>query len=315
MLAETQQNSLKKEKSLSKLKPSLTAIILTYNEEIHLQRCINSLKKVCEHIIVIDSFSNDATENIAKRNNCEFHQNSWINYATQFNWALDNCNITTNWVLRMDADEYLMPALQTEILNKLDDVQEAVSGIEIFIRRVFLGRYMKRGLGKIKMMRLFRFGKGRIENRWMDEHLELLNGTSLVFDNEFADDNLNSVGWWTAKHNGYSIREAIDLLDVELDFLGNYSGENIKEQALKKRKLKLKYVKLPLFFRCFIYFLYRYVFRLGFLDGKEGFLWHFLQGFWYRVLVDAKIFEIKKHCGTDVVKISEYIKNVYKIEL
>ena len=140
----TRRNSLKKEKSLSKLKPSLTAIILTYNEEIHLQRCINSLKKVCEHIIVIDSFSNDATEKIAKINNCEFHQNSWINHATQFNWALDNCNITTNWVLRMDADEYLMPALQTEILNKLDDVQDAVRDRDFYSQSLFRALYEKR---------------------------------------------------------------------------------------------------------------------------------------------------------------------------
>jgi glycosyltransferase involved in cell wall biosynthesis len=295
--------------------PSLTAIVLTFNEEIHLQRCLNSLKNVCSHIIVIDSFSKDSTKKIAEINNVTFCENPWVNYAAQFNWALDNCDITTDWVLRMDADEYLMPDLQNEILEKLNTIQEPINGVDLYLRRVFLGRHMKRGLGKIKMMRLFRYRKARIENRWMDEHAELLEGTSIVFNGEFADDNLNTIGWWTIKHNGYAIREAIDLLDIEYNLFGIERTDNLSEQAMQKRNLKLKYSKLPLFLRCFVYFVFRYIFRFGFLDGKEGFLWHFLQGWWYRTLVDAKIYEIKKHCGNDVVKIREYTKNVYKIEL
>ena len=297
------------------IKAPVTAIILTYNEEIHLQRCLNSLKNVCTNIIVIDSFSTDNTRNIAERNNVVFYENPWVNHAVQFNWALDNCDVTTDWVLRMDADEYLLPDLQNEILQKLNTIQEPVNGIDLYLRRVFLGRHMKRGLGKIKMMRLFRYGKARIENRWMDEHAELLEGTSIVFNGEFSDDNLNTIGWWTAKHNGYSIREAIELLDVEYGLFNNEKTESLGKQAMQKRNLKLKYIKLPLFFRCFIYFIYRYIFRGGFLEGKEGFLWHFLQGWWYRNLVDAKIYEIKKHCGSDVGKIREYIKKVYNIEL
>jgi glycosyltransferase involved in cell wall biosynthesis len=297
------------------IKASVTAIILTYNEEIHLQRCLNSLKNVCSNIIVIDSFSTDNTKNIAERNNVAFYENPWVNHAAQFNWALDNCDVSTDWVLRMDADEYLMPGLQNEILDKLNTIQEPVNGIEFYLRRVFLSRHMKRGLGKIKMMRLFRYGKARIENRWMDEHAELLEGTSIVFNGEFSDDNLNTIGWWTTKHNGYSTKEAIELLDVEYDLFGTQNTANLSEQAMQKRNLKLKYIKLPLFLRCFAYFVFRYVFKFGFLDGKEGFLWHFLQGWWYRTLVDAKVYEIKKYCGNDNEKIKEYIKVKYNIEL
>ncbi len=295
--------------------PSLTAIVLTYNEEIHLDRCLNSLKNVCQQIIVIDSFSTDATKQIAIDNDVQFFENAWINHAEQFNWALDNCKIETNWVLRMDADEYLLPNLETEILTKLDTLDVTINGVEIYLKRFFLNKTMKRGLGKIKMMRLFRKGKARVENRWMDEHIELLEGQSIVFNGEFADDNLNTIGWWTTKHNGYSICEAIDLLDVEFNLLNTAKSSNISEQALKKRKLKLKYIKSPLFLRSFGYFIYRYIFKFGFLDGKEGFLWHFLQGWWYRTLVDVKIYEIKKNCGRDVDKIKAYIKKEYKIDL
>jgi glycosyltransferase involved in cell wall biosynthesis len=296
-------------------KSSITAIILTYNEEIHLQRCIDSIKNICERIIVVDSFSTDRTEKIAELNNVDFYQNKWVNYATQFNWGLKNTNISSDWVLRIDADEYLLHELQLEITDKISGVPENVSGIELFLRRVFLNRHIKRGLGKIKMIRLFRANKAFVESRWMDEHIKVIEGDTIIFDGEFADHNLNNIAWWTEKHNGYSIREAIDLLNIEFNLFNTKEVGELNNQANSKRNKKEKYVNSPLFFRSFIYFIYRYFFKLGFLEGKEGFLWHFLQGWWYRTLVDAKIFEIKKHCGNDVVKIREYIKNVYKIEL
>ena len=149
----------------------------------------------------------------------------------------------------------------------------------------------------------------------MDEHIKVLEGRTITFDSEFADHNLNNIGWWTQKHNGYSIREAIQLLDIEFGILENKDEGKLNDQANSKRKFKERYVKFPLFFRSFIYFVYRYFFKMGFLEGKEGFLWHFLQGWWYRTLVDAKIYEIKKHCGNDVKRIKKYLKEVYKIEL
>jgi glycosyltransferase involved in cell wall biosynthesis len=295
--------------------PSLTAIILTYNEEIHLQRCLNSIKGVVQDVFIIDSYSTDSTKEIAANNGAHFHENSWVNYSEQFNWGLNNCPITTEWILRLDADEYLTPELQVEIKDNLSQLSTDISGVEVPLKRVFLNRHMKHGLGVIRMLRIFRKDKACMESRWMDEHIEILEGKVVAFKNSFADDNLNELGWWTAKHNSYSSREVIDLLDVEFNLLSSNLDVKLSDQALQKRKLKLKYVKMPLFFRSFIYFVYRYIFRLGFLDGKEGFLWHFLQGWWYRTLVDSKIYEIKKHCGTDVVKMKKYIKDTYKIDL
>lgn len=295
--------------------PSLTAIILTYNEEIHLQRCLDSLKGVAQEVFVIDSYSTDKTQEIAKRNGAHFLQNPWVNYSKQFNWGLDNSSIATDWILRIDADEYLTPELQAEIKNNLTKLNADVSGVELPLKRFFLNRHMKRGLGEIRMLRIFRKDKARLESRWMDEHIEILEGETVTFKHSFADHNLNDIGWWTAKHNAYSNREVIDLLDVEFNLLNSNTAVQLSEQALLKRKLKLKYVKVPLFLRSFAYFIYRYIFRLGFLDGKEGFLWHFLQGWWYRTLVDAKVYEIKKECGTDVSKMIIFIKEVFKIDL
>lgn len=293
---------------------SLSAIILTFNEEIHLQRCLNSLQKICKEIIIVDSFSTDRTKEIALKNKASFYENKWTNYAAQFNWALDNCNITTDWVLRIDADEYVYKEDNLEILKALNAADSEISAFTLRLVRFFMEKEMKR-MPQIKMLRLFRFGKGRSELRWMDEHIQIESGIIKDLNVRFADNNLNNIGWWTTKHNGYSIREAIDLLDVEYNILGNNHQTNLDEQAIKKRNLKLKYAKSPLFFRAFIYFVYRYFFRLGFLDGKEGFLWNFLQGWWYRTLVDAKVFEIKKNCGHDPVKMKIYILDNYNIKL
>lgn len=293
---------------------NITAIVLTHNEEIHLERCIDSLKGLCQEIIIVDSFSNDKTKQIVLENGYKFYQNKWVNYAEQFNWALDNCNITTDWVLRIDADEYVYKEDCSEVVKALNATDSEISGFTLKLVRFFMEKEMKR-MPQIKMLRLFRFGKGRSELRWMDEHIQIESGSIRDLDVRFADNNMNNIGWWTTKHNGYSIREAIDLLDVEYNILGNNHKTNLDEQAIKKRNLKLKYTKSPLFLRAFIYFAYRYFFKLGFLDGKEGFLWNFLQGWWYRTLVDAKVYEIKKNCGTDIPKIKEYILKNYNIEL
>jgi glycosyltransferase involved in cell wall biosynthesis len=244
---------------------NISAIILCKNEEIHLQRCLDSLKSVVSEIFVIDSGSTDRTMVIAKSNGASIYENAWVNYSNQFNWALDNCHISTDWIIRIDADEYLTPELQLEIRIMLPILNDNVSGIEIPLKRVFLGRHMKRGLGQIKMVRIFRKGKSQLESRWMDEHIEITEGRTISFKHSFVDDNLNDIGWWITKHNSYAKREVIDLLDVEFGLFNSQLTTLLSEQALLKRKLKIKYVKLPLFLRSFSYFVYRYFIGLGFV--------------------------------------------------
>ncbi len=300
---------------------NLSVIILTFNEEIHLRRCIECLRPLAPDIFVVDSFSTDRTVELARELGAQVFQNRWEGlYSRQFNWALDHLPIKTDWILRLDADEYLATELIEEIRSKLENLPEVVSGVSFHLRRVFMGRVIRRGMPRIKMIRLFRTGKGRCEQRLMDEHIELLEGRAVEFDGDFVDHNLNDLGWWTAKHNGYALREAVDLLDMEYGLLGDelsdhqvVAGERVKEisngagsqaprlegQAAGKRRMKMRYVRAPLFWRAFAYFCYRYFLRGGFLEGKEGFLWHFLQGWWYRTLVDARVWEIKRACGID----------------
>ncbi|MBR5276048.1 MAG: glycosyltransferase family 2 protein [Bacteroidaceae bacterium] len=297
----------------------ISAIILTFNEEIHIKRCLDNISPDVKEVFVIDSYSTDKTLEIAKEYaNVTILQNKFVNYATQFNWALKNAPITSKWVLRLDADEYLTRELKNELEYRIPLLDNNITGIIFNFKRVWMGQTLRYGMTKLKLLRLFQYGKAESEARLMDEHIRLLEGEAIEFEHEFADDNLNHLSWWTNKHVGYAIREAIDLLDMEYNLTGAANADskiNINKQAKSKRMLKHRYAKQPLFLRAFAYFCYRYFFRFGFLDGKKGFLWHFLQGWWYRTLVDAKVFEIKNACGKNPEKIKQHLKDVYHIEL
>lgn len=295
----------------------ITVIILTYNEEIHIQRCIERIKGFVKRIIVIDCYSTDNTIDICNALNIEVIQHKWPgNQALQFNWALENIQINTEWILRLDADEYLTQDLKEELISKLPTTQAQVSAYTIPLGRAFMGKVLKHGIvNGIKIVRLFRKGKGHYEQRLMDERF-IIDGNIAELKNKFIDDSLLSIKKFVEKHNNYSSREAALLLDAEFG-LTDASNENpsLGDNATAKRMQKDKYARMPIFWRSLGYFCYRYFFKFGFLDGKEGFLWDFFQGFWYRMLVDAKIFEVKKNCGNDKDKIRKYLKNQYNISI
>lgn len=293
----------------------LSVIILTGNEELHIKRCLENVLQVAKEVFVIDCYSNDRTVEIALQyKNVTVLQNIWVNYATQFNWALENAPITTEWILKLDADEYLSTDLIKRMQKELSTLPDEISAINIRLKHVFLGKFIKGGTGKKYMTRIFRKGRAVSENRQMDEHLELTSGKLIVWEEAFYDDNLNNLKWWTNKHNSYAIREAADLLDIEYS-LTTYKKNGLTGQAAYQRSMKFRYAKMPLFWRAFAYFCIRYFLKGGFLEGKEGFLWCFLQGWWYRTLVDAHIFEIKKKTGGDKEKIRELFKTEYNINL
>lgn len=271
----------------------ISLVILTYNEELNLEKCLKSVEGLVSEIIIIDSGSTDKTKEIAEKYGAKFVVHEFKNQADQFNWALDNVEINGDWVMRLDADEELLSELKDEIEEKLPKLDSKVNGVVLRRRVYFMGKWISHGgYYPTCLMRIFRKGTGMSENREMDEHLVLKSGEEVVFENDFIDDNKKDLTFWIAKHNGYASREARATLQKHKDSLeGSFSGS----QAEKKRWLKEKiYNNFPLFVRPFFYYIYRYIFRLGFLDGKEGFIFHFLQAFWYRFLVDAKIFELKR---------------------
>jgi glycosyltransferase involved in cell wall biosynthesis len=301
----------------------VTALILSFNEEIHIERCIKSLVNAGITVFVVDSGSTDRTIEIAESLGAKVYSNKWKNYADQFQWGLDNCPIKTDWVMRMDADEYIEPDLIEEIKHRLSSIKPEINGIYIRRKYFFLGQWIKYGaVYPLNLLRIWRTGKGKIESRWMDEHIVLDGGANtMFFKGHIVDDNLNNTRWYIDKHNKYADREMIDILSSKYSLFS--SDESISEdksnaQARIKRFVKEKiYNNLPVFFRPTLYFLYRYFFRLGFLDGTKGFAFHFMQGYWYRSLVDLRVYEAEillKDCKNNKERI-EVLKHLTGLDL
>lgn len=267
----------------------LTVIVLTKNEINNIRNCIQSIRKIAKRVIVVDSFSSDGTQDIAQKLGAEVFEHKFVDHAHQFNWALNNCDIRTTWVAKFDADEVLTPELIKEINLVVPTLTPDINGIILRRRVYFLGKWLKHG-GKYPelLLRIFRFNHGRSENRIMDEHLIITDGKTITLKNDFIDNNKNDLTTWINKHNWYSNKE---VRQQQLEVLKSDGDAN---NSIKQYLKQNFYYKLPPFFRAHLYFIYRYYFRLGFLDGKEGKIYSFLQAYWYRYLVDAKLFECKK---------------------
>ncbi len=295
----------------------VTVVILTYNERLHIQRCLDNVKPFAKDIIVVDCQSDDGTIDICEQNGVRIVQHRWPgNQAEQFNWAIDNLDIKTEWVLRMDADEYLLPELVAELEQKLPTMDEDVKGLEFKRRHIFMGHWVKHGIYPVIILRMFRNGCGRYDNRLMDEHIVLKDGKSIVLNHDFCDHTLINVSDYCCKHINYAKREAAEVLDEIYGLRGSVQiNGGLGLQAQSKHKKKGTYNRMPLFWRSFAYFVYRYILKGGFLDGKEGFLFAFIQGWWYRTLVDAKVLEVKKACGEDKEKMKMYIQKNWGITI
>jgi glycosyltransferase involved in cell wall biosynthesis len=296
---------------------NITALIITKNEEIHIERCINNIKKLVSDVLIIDSFSNDNTIEIAKKLNIKFIQNKFINHAKQFNFGLSQLSKDTDWVLKIDADEILTSSLIAEIKNKLPQLDKNINGIYIKRHLVFQDTLIKYGrLSPVRLLRLFRFQKGKCDNRWVDEKIKV-EGKTVQFKEYIIDQNLKSLSEWIRKHDRYSSAEALNYLLIKYNSSFNnieqsqLNFETLSVVSLKSRNL---YAKLPLIIRAFIIFSYRYFFCLGFLHGKAGLIYFFLQSLWYRILVDAKILEVEKLIKKNT-KIDLAIKEKLKVEV
>ncbi|WP_221391861.1 glycosyltransferase family 2 protein [Dyadobacter sp. NIV53] len=296
----------------------LSVIILTHNESRHIERCIRSLQQVTDKIFIVDSFSTDNTLSIASRLGATVVQNPWVSYAFQFNYGIQNNPFNTKWVMRMDADEYITSELAQELKQNLSLTPAEVSGLYIKRRVYFMNQWIRRGgYYPIWLLRIWRQGIGICEELWMDEHIKLSSGTTAQLQNDIVDHNLNNLTWWTQKHNNYAIREVIDLLNIKYNFdeKATVQPDFWGSQEQRTRFLKIKYAGLPLFTRPFLYFIFRYIIKLGFLDGKKGLIWHFLQGFWYRFLVDAKIYEVYQQAGKNKQDIITHFRTEYGKDL
>lgn len=271
----------------------VTFIILTKNEEINISDCLNSIRDFAKRIVVIDSGSTDKTCEIAKAKGAEIYEHPFENYARQFNWALDNVNITTKWTFRLDADERLTPELKKELcyLMRSHD-NDNVNGITMEAWLYFMGHKIKHGCHNKRKLMLFKTGIGRIEDCRMDEHTILLKGDAISCKERFIHYDFKDMTRWINKMNWYATREMQDYFESKF-------GEKteLDQDVIISRTRRMKYevyYKFPVFIRSWLLFFYYYVIKLGFLDGKEGFVYHYMYHRWYRTLVDAKILEQMK---------------------
>lgn len=269
----------------------IAVIILTFNESPNLPQALASVKDWAREIFVLDSFSTDDTVDIARQAGCVVVQNVFVDYAKQRNFALEQLPITSEWVLFLDADEWLTEELKGEISQRLT-ANPPENGFSIKRRFFWMGKWIKRGYYPTWILRLFRHGKGRCEDRAMNEHL-IVEGKTGHLKSDFIHEDRKGISEWIEKHNRYASNEAIEMFknpedeqQIDVRFWGT--------QAQRKRWLRYRiWNNLPPLVRPFFYFFYRYILRGGFLDGWQGFTFHFLHGLWYPLLIDAKYLEIR----------------------
>lgn len=271
----------------------ITAIILTKNEEVNIERCIRSIKDWVDRVVVVDSGSTDKTVELAKGLGAEiYHHEPFVHYAGQFNWALDNVDVKTKWVYRIDADEEVTPELASEIVeNCQKHHDDDVNGFVMKFKIAFMGTFLKHGgMYPFYNLTIFKYGIGRYEDRALGEHVILSEGKTIDLKNDCLHYDFKSLDAWINKHNWYATREVADYYATRSK--GQEDPNKLYHEAKKTSKLRDGlYYRMPIFLRAKLYFWYRYYIRLGFLDGKAGYVHAFLQAYWFRFLVDAKIME------------------------
>jgi glycosyltransferase involved in cell wall biosynthesis len=292
---------------------------MTYNEERNIEPCILSIVDRVAEIVVVDSFSTDKTVEIVRKYTNRIYQHAFQSQSAQLQWAIRNIHFSNDWILRLDADER-WTAEGFDELEPLLCVPE-LNGVYVKMKIMFMGRWIRHGdFYPNLFLRVFRNrSEVAVERKWMDEHISVSGRTiaSTIDVIESNYDRQEDISLWIDKHNKYSTREAIDQCTSKCRVglnttIANFWGNSTERKRWLKENV---YSGLPLFLRAFLYFVYRYFGRLGFLDGIEGLIFHLLQGFWYRFLVDAKIYQLERRMTRRRCSIEQAIKEVYGIEV
>ena len=286
-----------RERAMSGSRSGISIVLLSFNSADSIARTIKSLESLSDDIHVVDSFSKDASVEVCESLGCKVVQRPFLHYADQRNWAIDNLPLKYEWQMHVDADEEFTPEL-VRAVKALDLEKADADGYIVGRKIVFLGKVLKHGaIAKTWHYRLFRTGFGRCEDRLYDQHFVALGRTGRI--NAFMLDHQdNTLSEWTGRHNRWSDMEVREIIDRGTETIGARVTPNAKGSVIeRKRSAKAGYYRLPLFWRSSAYFIYTYFIRLGVLDGTRGFVFYALQCFWFRTLVDAKIYEasLTKH--------------------
>lgn len=273
---------------------AVTVVVLTLNEERNLERCLASVCGWAAHVFVVDSGSTDQTIAIARRLGAEVVSHAFETHATQWRWALTELPITTAWVLGLDADQEVTPALRDSVVGLAVDPDTTAVGAYVTRRQIFRGRWIRFGGYYPKhLLKMFRRDRVRLDADDLVDHHFIVDGQTAILRGDLIEDNRNEaeIAVWTAKHNRYAVLQARQELAAAERFVGVGALFGTPDQRVQW--LKQIWARMPLYARPCLYVLYRYILRLGFLDGKQGFVFHVLQGFWYRLLVDINIDELR----------------------
>lgn len=277
----------------------LSFIILTFNEEQHLPRLLASIAGLEAQIYILDSGSTDKTLAIAADYQAIIKTNLFINHPKQWDFALKNFQIQTPWIIGLDSDQIVSTELYKKLENfKNDDVETAVNGIYFNRKNYFRGQWLRHGGYFPKyLLKMFRNGIGFSDLNENMDHRFIVTGKTIIWENGYLkEENLkeNNISFWLTKHNHYS-----DMLaKEEVERIKNLRNQTIKGKFFcgspdeKIAFLKSIWWKLPLYLRPFLFFIYRFFFQFGILDGKQGRLFHFLHAFWFRLMIDVKIEEL-----------------------
>lgn len=273
------------------MKLPLSVIILTYNEERNVRDCLDSVCGLADEIFVVDSGSTDRTLKITKRYTDKVYVHSFENFARQRNWAQDNLPLVNKWVFHLDADERVSGELADWLKSRFDFSGET-AGIMVPRRTVFRGRWIKHGGHyPVYHLRIFKKDKGRSEERLYDQNY-MVRGKTIKGKGDILNVINPDLPSWKDRHRKWAHMEAMEVLCNENRSINiKLDGTPIERRNWMRYEM---YYRFPLFVRPIIYFLYRFILRLGFLDGKEGIAFHFWQGLWYRYLVDLEIYRMRR---------------------
>lgn len=279
----------------------VSVIVLTHNEEVNIEACLKSIIEWAAEVFVVDSGSTDRTLEIVQQFTQNIVRHTFENYSRQRNWAQDNLLLTYEWVFHIDADERVTPELVQSIRQFFASAAcENVDGLLISRRTVFLGRpILHGGVYPTYHLRLFRRHKGYCEDRLYDQHF-VVNGALQLTSGDLTDVVTSDLTVWVARHARWGTLEVQEQKREAQSDGGHRVQGRLMGTPIERRRWwrSSVYGRVPLFLRAFAYFFYRYFLRLGFLDGTEGLIFHFLQGCWYRFYVDAKLWEARRMEGT-----------------
>lgn len=276
----------------------VSVVVMTYNEELNIERCLGSVHGWTDELFIVDSLSTDRTLEIARRYTDKIYQRCYEGHPQQWSWALENLPFRYDWVFAVDADFQVTAGLWRAIGEALAGDLSRMNGYFVRHQQIFRGRFLRWGTMYPRYwLRLFRRQSVRIDPEDLVDVHFYVDGRVGRLERDVIEDNRKeaNLAFWVEKQARFAQRQAVEELRrrhrpsataTRVRFFGPPDQRTLW--------LKERWYRLPLYIRPFLLLFYRYVVRLGFLDGKEGFLYHFTQAFLYRLLVDVRIQELQE---------------------